>query len=333
MDEDKLEITLNKLGIKQLTRRGQNIMGCCPSGNHTDRRPSWGISVNEPHLHACFSCGFKGVLTTLLVEVGNMTFSQARVVTGDSAYEKEKMLALSLDKRGADKTEAISEDNLLPFYVSKRLLTYMALRNVSEATVRAAGLLYDKRQRRVVFPWRLEGKLVAVTGRALLQRDAKAGMKSISYVVGMDKRSLLYCPQGTIGPSPLVLVEGEIDALRVYDAGHRNVVAVGHSRLSEPQAQLLLRSPCREVWVFADDDDAGNKLRDYTARAINGKKICRQVSYAAANRKNYRKGASLDPGLLTNEDILACLKPDLGSLFPRWSQISLAAKTGSIKCA
>ena len=70
MESNKLYDLLVSLNLQQLRQRGNNFFACCPSGNHTDRRPSWGISLTAPHYHGCFACEYKGVLSTLLVTAG-----------------------------------------------------------------------------------------------------------------------------------------------------------------------------------------------------------------------------------------------------------------------
>lgn len=317
MNETDLEITLNQLPLRNLRQRGSNYFASCPSGTHQDKRPSWGISVNEPHLHGCLSCGYKGTLRTLLVDIGGMDWHQASIAVGESAYTKPRDLVINFEFGAKDKVQAreVSRDELMLFYRCPRMFTYLKIRGISEKIARRAGLLYDKRLTRLIFPWFIDGKLYCVTGRALRAADAEKYGKSMLYVESVMKRSLIYLPFGVIKPEPLILVEGEIDALRVAQAGFENVAGLGHSQLTEEQIKLLLHSPATEFYVFADDDKAGRKLIEWANKTLAPKKRTRIIDYKPVDRSKYRDDVNLDPGMLEDEDIQACLFPRSDTVF------------------
>lgn len=315
MQTDELEKVLISIGL-DVKQRGHNFFAKCPSGNHADRRPSWGISLNEPHLHCCFTCGFKGTLTTLLVEIGKKSFREARRITGEAEYQKEKALVFDFAKTKAPDTPEVNPDELLLFTERKIVNDYLeGLRGVSSDVIKKAGILFDRNFFRLVFPWRLQGKLYAITGRAIKKSVEKEWGKSFMYAEGVKKRELVYLPFGELLPEPLVVVEGEIDALKVASAGFHNVCALGHSAISEGQAELLLHSPATEFYMFPDDDASGAKLASFAHRLLGAKKRMRLIDYAPVDRKKYRDGVALDPGVLEYSDISACLMPRPDSLF------------------
>ena len=67
-----LRDTLDAAGVQGLRETKKEIVGRCPGHvartGKEDHRPSW--SVNKAtYLHFCFSCGYKGTLTQLLVDL------------------------------------------------------------------------------------------------------------------------------------------------------------------------------------------------------------------------------------------------------------------------
>jgi DNA primase len=63
---------LEELGIEKLREGRKEISGQCPAHRritgHTDSHPSWSIS-KETGAHICYSCGWKGGLEALFIEV------------------------------------------------------------------------------------------------------------------------------------------------------------------------------------------------------------------------------------------------------------------------
>jgi DNA primase len=299
---DELERVLATVGLTHLRQRGGNLHCSCPSGTHADRRPSWGISTVAPHFHGCFSCGFKGTLRTLLIHRG-LSPTQARLIAGEDAVDVslcDLQLKLKADRPTATKT--FEKDELFPYYPTRRSDAYFQLvRGLSMKTIRECNLLHDVKDNRVLFPWMFNGELVGLTGRTLSASEARSGAKLRSYLEGSTKRSYLYLPAGMIRAEPLIVVEGEGDALKVYDAGFRNVGAVT-GRLSDKQADLMLNSAATQIVAFGDDDKSGRLLNRELAEKLGSKRMYREVSYDLV-RGNYDADAKLDPGKLTALDI------------------------------
>lgn len=317
MDETRLWETLEGLGLRNMVQRGSNIMASCPGGSHQDRRPSWGIHIDAPHLHGCMACGFKGTLRTLLIRVGGMSAREASNITGEDVKVVPRDIVLSADIRKRDEgVQGHEEEELWLYYPTKRSDAYASIRKLSKSTIRACKLLHDPKEDRILFPWFIDGKLVGLTGRALDPRVA-GETKVKHYLEGTDKRNLIYLPQGKITREPLVIVEGEFDALVCYEAGHKNVAALGHARLSEGQQRLILNSPATEILVFSDWDKAGRKLAAELDACFSRNRIVRTIDYTPLFQEgSYSAEAKLDPGKLEIEEIQRLLTPSTDQLFP-----------------
>ena len=129
--------------------------------------------------------------------------------------------------------------------------------------------LYSKFRNRVMFPIANEqGKVIAFTGRTL-STDEKAGPKYLNspetpiysksrVLFNLDKakeaiRKLDY----------VILVEGQMDCISVYNAGYHNVIASSGTAFTEIQAKLLGRFS-KNVVVNFDPDTAGAAAAERT---------------------------------------------------------------------
>ena len=70
----------------------------------------------------------------------------------------------------------------------------------------------------------------------------------------------------------VIVVEGSVDAMKVYEAGFPNVVATLGAQVSNHQGSLL-RKYFDSITIFSDADDAGNAMRDAIMGLCRGKKI------------------------------------------------------------
>lgn len=268
MNADQLETFLReRLHLKDVKRSNFNIMACCPA--HADSNPSWGMSIEPPHLHGCFSCGFRGSLFSMLVFKYKWTPSAARAVTGDPlSWHAGKTLSFVRDVEPvhADNESFPSEEELWPFKLGGAGLRYMLNRGFKRATLEKAGVLYHQFDRRVLFPWYVGKVFRGATGRAI---DPTNKVRIAAYF-GLSKKSLCYMPSQQL-ESPLVLVEGEIDALAVMQAGY-SVIALGRGSCSALQlkAASTLRVKSSQVILAFDNDATGLRLTHDAGRILRG---------------------------------------------------------------
>jgi len=122
------------------------------------------------------------------------------------------------------------------------------------------GKTYDRFRNRVMFSlFDLSGKVIGFAGRAM-EADATPKYLNSPETLLYKKKSVLYGlyqARQYIKENGLVLVvEGYMDYLTMYQAGVRNVVASSGTALTEEHAQLLIRFCSRVVLLF-DGDSAG----------------------------------------------------------------------------
>jgi DNA primase len=122
--------------------------------------------------------------------------------------------------------------------------------------------LYSKFRNRIVFPICNEsGKVIAFTGRTLAT-DEKSGPKYLNspetpiYSKSRVLFNLHLAKEAIRRLEYVILVEGQMDCISVFNAGYHNVIASSGTAFTEPQARLLARFS-KKIVVNFDPDAAG----------------------------------------------------------------------------
>lgn len=170
---------------------------------------------------------------------------------------------------------------------------YLATRGISQSTADKMGLFgadkyfakLDKHSDAIAFPYYREGKLVAVKYRSFPEKAFTQDAGGAHDFFGIDN---------LIKGEPIVIVEGEIDALTLMEIGIPNVVSVpsgapikvadGRSLPSEDKrfsyvwnaTEYLDAAPY--VILATDQDTAGQALAEELSRRI-GKEKCRLAKF------------------------------------------------------
>jgi len=134
--------------------------------------------------------------------------------------------------------------------------------NAAAQSKSAPVALYSKFRNRVMFPiCSDQGKVIAFTGRTL-STDEKAGPKYLNSPetpIYQKSRVLfnLHMAKDAIRQLDyVILVEGQMDCISVYNAGFHNVIASSGTAFTEIQVKLLARYT-RKIVVNFDPDTAG----------------------------------------------------------------------------
>jgi DNA primase len=134
--------------------------------------------------------------------------------------------------------------------------------DVSKSQTAAKAAIYSKFRNRIMFPICNEsGKVIAFTGRTLAT-DEKAGPKYLNSpeTAIYSKSRVLYnlhlAKEWIRKFEHVILVEGQMDCISVYNAGFQNVIASSGTAFTEFQVKLLKRFTSKIVVNF-DPDTAG----------------------------------------------------------------------------
>lgn len=164
---------------------------------------------------------------------------------------------------------------------SRRALhDYLSEKGYSDKDMLTAGLvierdgkIIDKFRNRVMFPIiDLRGNIIGFGGRIMGAAEMPGGFKLPKYLnssetpvfnKGRNLFSLNLAKKAT--PYSIILVEGYMDVITVFQAGIPNVVATLGTALTDEQAKLLLKY-CSEIIICYDSDEPGQKA---AVRAID----------------------------------------------------------------
>ncbi|PKL87941.1 MAG: DNA primase [Ignavibacteriae bacterium HGW-Ignavibacteriae-2] len=153
-------------------------------------------------------------------------------------------------------------ENLL-FYLNENRVDLNDTYHLGLIDKRDDGSYYDKFRGRIIFPiFSPNGRVIAFGGR-ILDNSAKAAkyLNSPESSIYSKRRSLygLFQSKDEIRKlNKVILVEGYMDLISLYQHGVKNVVASSGTSLTEEQVQLLSRFT-RNITVLFDADEAGQK--------------------------------------------------------------------------
>ena len=155
------------------------------------------------------------------------------------------------------------------------------------------GKVVDKYRNRVIFPIiNVRGKVIGFGGRVMGSNELENGIKIPKYLNSpqtpvYDKSSNLFALNLAKDSNErnLILCEGYMDVISVYQAGITNCVATLGTALTQQQTKLLLRYGT-EILICYDMDEAGTKA---ALRAID------MISEAGGKSRVIRITGAKDP--------------------------------------
>lgn len=286
MDQKSILYVLDKLPTTQITPGAGNTYCTCPLARHThpkgkDSDPSMSIKVSpgEDSVVCCWSahCGFRGTLTSLVSYLSHLEMGKY----DDLLDEVRQLERADLDARlsaAVGQHEKRFEERKEVFYDERELAPYMGSipryildRGFALDTCKEWELGFDKKKRRLVVPVRdTESRLVGMMGRTVFS-DVKPKwwaywhfLKS-KYLYGENKLSY---DNGE--PERVIVVEGMLDVLWLWQLGLRNIVSIQGSKLSEDQVQRLLDIGL-PVYLMFDGDLSGKEGADKAGYQLRGK--------------------------------------------------------------
>jgi len=163
---------------------------------------------------------------------------------------------------------ALNDNNLSKLLTSKgydeNLLLDLGLANKS-------GDLYDVFRGRITFPINdSKGEVVAFSARIYNHEDTAKYINSKESII-FKKGHILFnydkARNEVTKTKTIILVEGQMDAIRIYAAGFKNVVASMGTALTKEHINLLKKLNAKII-LMMDNDDAGEKTTLSSGEAL-----------------------------------------------------------------
>jgi len=270
---------LGELGIKVEYITGREAYSFCPF--HKETSPSFCASIDKP-VWFCHSCERGG------------GFNQLRqLLTGSKVYHGPAFVDQSREDEKVVRQIArmsISDFYDLPSAVGCR---YLNNRGVKDSTIDAWEI--RRSPLFIVFPVFSGVKMVGLVLRAMVESHKPKYQNQPTKE--FDRRFYLYRkPNFRDRGGILVLVEGPVDCIRVWQNAHENVCS-SLGKLSREQAEVV-KKHSNNVMILYDNEDSG---KEATVRAAG---LLRGISLEVPNYKFYH---SEDPGEMEEDEFGAIM--------------------------
>lgn len=363
MDAAGITNVLRQLGCRTIHPSGDHLRANCPlapvlHSKGVDNHPSFFVKIepDEASCYHCFSCDSKGTFLGLLYDMIRQGISvDEDLLNHVRAEEKHdprhkrtkyvdqfgKTILKGLKKR---ELEVWSEEEYAPF--AGKVPKYILDRGVDIETCKHWEIGYDKEKERVLFPVRRnDGVLVGAVGRTIHKGVEPTYLTYFNFSKSQflfGEHLLKSAGEPTIAEGMgyglpaeegVILVEGMMDVLKLYQMGYENVAAIMTSNVSGVQVRKVLRLG-RPVYLMLDWDKAGVQGRKVVVPHlferqlvfdVPGVTLCKECDTRWSKINEDKKGrqthvcrgcgcawevdsAKKDPDSLTNEEILDCLK-------------------------
>jgi DNA primase len=259
----------------QLHETGGELRGQCQLPEHTSRESRNSFSVNIARNLWC--CQSQSCIHARDGELGGTVLDLVarleRCSIREAAVRLIEWFGAGEVMRVPLQATSVSQTNFpLRFQLSglEHSHSYLEGRGITALTARTLGIGYyggpGIMQGRVAIPVHNGAhELVAYAGRSVDGEDPK-----YRFPPGFHKSRELFLLHRArhSGNSAVIVVEGFFDAAKVWQAGHRNVVALMGSSLSDTQAGLLQKH-FRQAVLMLDGDAAGQAATAAISRQLS----------------------------------------------------------------
>jgi DNA primase len=272
--EEQVDAVLTEIGVRTLETYADDFLGFCPfHGNNST--PSFAVSKNTG-LYVCYNpaCGASGTLLEMVMKIGGKNpFEAARIISknkSNTGISFEERLAKEL----AEEPEWVpfSQEVLArcheEFWHCPKALEYMHGRHFEDETLQYFRIGYSGKRDAIMVPMHNgDGLPIGVIGRSLIGKDFKN-----SKGLPKNKTAWNYHRAKREGDT-VIICEASFDAMRIHQAGYRNVVALLGGTFSPYQQQQLGRT--FNNIVIMTDFDKRQFNKDCAKCKREGSKLCK----------------------------------------------------------
>lgn len=257
LGDQNADIIAEAYGVQQWNNK--TMKGLCPW--HSERNPSYSYNKKD-YTARCFSCGRSADAVQALMDGYDLTFTQAV----KKLFELAEMDVL-WDKTQKDRAYRYPHEEM---ELTQDVIDYMAMREISEETLRKCGIQSDGNGN-IAFPYRDENDQLLTMKYRPAHKINKADKDRKCWAQkDADTTPVLFNMNRCNPEYPLVVCEGEIDCLSVYEAGYHNVVSIpfGASSMTFIDHCYNWLDQFSEIILAGDGDEAGTKFNREAATRL-----------------------------------------------------------------
>ena len=250
----------------------------CPL--HPDKNPSmdW---FKEGLMWRCHACEGKIDIYDYLTKHENMTFPEA----------KEKVAAMvgqTIEKPMRVAKQTYIKPNIETRPLTQPFIDYMGKRKIRPETLEAWRVVERTWNKQPVYGFQYfneKGELEYISYRGLGKDGIKGGCEA-------NTKPILWGMWHVDKDKPLVLTEGQPDAMAVWQAGYKNVVSVpnGANNLKWIEHCWSWLQGVKELIVFADNDAPGREMAENIKQRLHNVKVLLSGKCKDANEVLYYEG-------------------------------------------
>lgn len=239
----------------------------CPF--HNNYRSPAGEIDKRSGFFFCFSCQHVCDLTAFVMHTSSRTYFEAvrfiksKETETDLSYQINQALVIKPDYTPYDELQIkrLNQQAL----ESPRAMRYYSGRLITEASIRKFDLGYSEKQDMVTIPVASpDGVSVGFVGRSVEGKDFKN-------TPGLPKSKVLFNLHRVKASSKVYVVESSFDAIRLDQCGFPAVATLG-ANVSKIQTDLLQKY-FNEIYVIADNDEAGGNMKDKIIERLGSRVI------------------------------------------------------------
>jgi DNA primase len=239
----------------------------CPF--HNNHRSPAGEIDKRSGFFFCFSCQHVCDLTAFVMHTSGRTyfesvrFIKSKETETDLSYQINQALVLKPDYVPYDELQIkrLNQQAL----ESPRAMRYYSGRLITEASIKKFDLGYSEKQDMVTIPVASpDGVSVGFVGRSVEGKDFKN-------TPGLPKSKVLFNLHRVKASSRVYVVESSFDAIRLDQCGFPAVATLG-ANVSKIQTDLLQKY-FNEIYVIADNDEAGGNMKDKIIERLGSRVI------------------------------------------------------------
>ena len=238
------------------TKGSEYIFKTCPFCNGGQSSDKYKFFVNfEKETYICFrgKCGAKGHLNELRSHLGLQTKIKK---------ENYKNMSNTAAKPATTKlieSKKIADVKLIRLQENDKGYKYLQLRKISKETIEHFKVSKDKNNN-IAFPFYQNGVLKCIKYR-IPEKVEKGNLKTWQEKGG---EPVLLNADNINWDEPVIITEGEIDCMSVWQSGYKNVVSIplGVKNFEWVDIHWDDIEKCKELIVCGDNDEAGTKFNE-----------------------------------------------------------------------